>query len=284
MTEDFFGGFFGFWMVFPLAFLAIVALAIVAVATGRAEPDPEGRRTYGFYLAVVGVVAILIALFAATDATGSVISALVEEDESFDVPASEFPDGEEFFEGDIPPQDFPYEDGGFDPDDERYANAVHSGLIALAALAVYWFHRRRIDDVHAASQGRGGPAWRVSYGYLLALAFLGVIVVLVAASDALYGVFRAVAPGVTGFDGDDSVERRAGLSQLFRMGILATAGAFVFQIHWQRSQAIATPVPPQPPAVPQPPAPPSPPPLPPEPPTPPGAPAGESPGPASPPS
>lgn len=254
--DEFFGGFFGLALVFPLAFLAIIALAVVAVATGRAEPDPEGRRAYGFYLAAVGVVAVLVALFAVTDSAGSVISALVEEDESFGEPAFEeapFFEGEGFsdegFES-VPPD---FGGGEVDPDDERYANAVRSGLVAVAALAVYWFHRRRIDDVDEESKGREGPGWRVHYGYLLALAFLGVIVLLVAASDAAYGVFRAVAPGITGFGGDDDVERKAGLSQLLRSGILAAAGAFVFQHHWRRSQAIATPLPPEPPAAPTPP-------------------------------
>lgn len=265
--DDLFGGFFGFWMVFPLAFLAVVALAVVAVATGRAEPDPEGRRAYGFYLAVVGIVAILVALFSAADAAGSVISALVEKDESFDGPVPY--EGEQFPES----SEYDLEAGydvieeateGFNPDDERYANAVHSGLIALAALAVYWFHRRRIDEVHEASRGKTGPVWRIHHGFLLALAFLGVIVVLVAAGEALYGAFRAAAPGVTGFGGDDSFERRLGLSQLLHMGILAGAGAFVFQYHWHRSQEIATPPAPQPPPVPPMPAPP---PVPPAPPT-----------------
>ena len=232
--------FFGFGIVFPLAFLAIIALAIVAVATGRAEPDPDGRRAYGFYLSVVGVVTVLLILFAATDAVGNVVAALVEEDEVFeDVPYDEgFYEGDEF----VPvPDEFPADD--YDPDDDRYSNAVRSGLLALSAFAVYWFHRRRIGAVEEESRGRDRPAWRVHYGYLLAVAFLGVVTLLAAASDALFGVFRAIAPGITGFGGDHSVERRSGLTELLRSGVLAAAAAFVFQHHWRRSQTIATPEP-----------------------------------------
>lgn len=258
--DDLFASFFGFALVLPLAFLALVALAIVAVATGHAEPDPEGRRAYGLYLAAVGFVAVLTVLFAATAAVGSVIDALVEEDEYAGV--EEFSEEDFFFDEGV--------DSGFalesDADDQAYADAVRGGLIALAGLAVYVLHRRRIDAVEEESMGREGPAWRVHHGYLLALAFLGVIVALVSASDALYGVFRSVAPGITGSLGDDSAERRAGLAQLLRSGVLATAGVFVFQFHWRRSQRIATPPPPTPAVVP---------------PTPPG---GEDPEPASPPS
>lgn len=264
-TEDFFGGFFGIGIVFPLAFLAIVALAIVAVATGRSEPDPDGRRAYGLYLSVVGVLAILIALFAATDAAGNVISALVEEDEDN---ASPVPVQEPFLD-----EEFGFEGGpfagdsnasGFDPDDERYAGAVRSGLLAAVAVGVYWLHRRRIQDIEEEASGRAGPAWRVHYGYLLAVALLGVVVVLVATADALYGVFRSVAPGITGF-GDDRFERRQGLTQLLRSGVLALAAAGVYRAHWERSLGVATPAPPSPVG-------------------PPASPPGEGPEPASPPS
>lgn len=240
--EDVFGGFFGIGIVFPLAFLAIVALAIVAVATGRAEPDPDGRRAYGFYLATIGVVAILVALFAVTDAAGNVIAALVEEDETFDTGFvdDEFFEETEFFEGEFTPPELIDE---YDADDERYANAVRSGLLALAALTVYWFHRGRLGDVEEESKGRRGPAWRVHYGYLLAVSLAGVLVLLVAASDAFYGLFRAIAPGVTGFGLDDDVERRAGLTQLLRSGVLAAAAAAVLRVHWGRSPGHRHPAP-----------------------------------------
>lgn len=251
-----FGGDFfsviGLGIVAVLAFLAVIALAIVAVATGRSDPDPDGRRAYAFYLAVVGVITILVTLFAVNDAAGNIITSVVEED------AEEFHDqfgGEFGFEEGDPfaeeGSEFSFEsDDEFsipDPDDERYTNAVRSGLAAAVAFAIYWFHRRRFSDLHLESVGKSGAAWRVHYGYLLAVAFVGIAVVLVSVSDGLYGVVRAILPDFTGFDGDDSIERRAGLAQLLRGAVLAGTAGFVFLNHWRRSQAIATPPPPEPP-------------------------------------
>ncbi|HLF99533.1 MAG TPA: hypothetical protein VI916_03610 [Acidimicrobiia bacterium] len=245
-----FGGDFfsviGLGIVAVLAFLAVIALAIVAVATGRSDPDPEGRRAYAFYLAVVGVITILVTLFAFNDAAGNVITSIVEEDaeafhDEFGFEDESFSEESEFsFETES-------EFSAPDPDDQRYTNAVRSGLAAAVAFGIYWFHRRRFSDLHLESVGKSGGAWRVHYGYLLAVAFVGIAVVLVSVSDGLYGVVRALLPDFTGFDGDDSVERRAGLAQLLRGAVLAGTAALVFLNHWRRSQAIATPPPPEPP-------------------------------------
>ena len=247
------GVLFGLSLLLPVALLGIVVLGIVAVAGGR-EPDPTGQRQRTVYLGAVCFVALITLLFAAFGAASSVIGLLGDGDEVHTVGARGtgfLSDDEDttFGGGDDEGSGFSFGEDDDNPiiveDDGNRTEEAVSGMvaaltIALAAGAVYVFHRRLLDKQVAAPGFEGGPAQRAVNGYLYAVSFVGALVALGAAAAALYGVYRLALPDFSAPDGHD--ERMAGVRQLLSSAFLALAAAAMFQRHFNQAEAWTTPV------------------------------------------
>ncbi|HVM41330.1 MAG TPA: hypothetical protein VM618_11205 [Acidimicrobiia bacterium] len=226
-----FSGFFGLAIVLGVGILGVIVLAIVAIVSGRGEPDPDARRTPALYATVLAFLSLFTLLIAGVATAQSLLEAAIVEDPagSFEAfPEPIFPDGDGF-EFDEPPS---FDDiDTADADDARYASAVQSGLIALAAGAVFLFHRRLFDG--RAPGAMKDAAWRVFQAYGYAVCFVAVLIVLFGAAGSLYGLFRIIAPGVTAGFLEASVERREGLVTFLSAGLLALGAAAIFRANWE---------------------------------------------------
>src|SRR5207302_6090495 len=114
---------------------------IVAVVTARRDPDPMGTRPYTVYLSLVLFVATFTALFASTAMVSSIVR----------IPLKEYASG---FTGYAPlGRTGPLYAGpisgrlGSQLDRQHAAAAVQAALVVAAALAVLWFHVRRLREL-----------------------------------------------------------------------------------------------------------------------------------------
>ena len=184
-------------------------LGLLVVFALRAEPDEADGRASALYLAMATFVALFTALAAVVTLSTSVVD-LVAGDDAVEGGWSAFPtqDDEGF------PMDESFEGGGRvsgsvdffgggdqlggrDADDRAIDGIVASLIVLLVSGAVLWFHQPRLERVGAAHLA-GTAAWRMRRAYRLTACFFSVLIVLVSASLALYGVWSVAAPGVSG--------------------------------------------------------------------------------------
>jgi len=211
----------------------LVAVILVLVA-GRKDADPANTRTQARYLAAIGLVSLFVTLFAAYGTVRALTDLIVDKDgveESVDLPESL----EDVFE------DLPNGGGVFDlpgasadeltDDDAAYRLAVQAVLLAVAAGLVFAFHDARAHRLVHGDDLDDSATGRVARAYLYGIAFIAALVVLVALAKAGYGVFRVIAPGVTG-SGSEDVERQRGIAELLSFAFLAAGGAFIFFRAW----------------------------------------------------
>jgi hypothetical protein len=230
----------------PAVLVGLIVLGILALAGGRGEPDPTGRRTYALYLVAASFVALFVTLFAATAMVSSIVRIALPDRENQDCVE---------FEGGIScGGTFGPVPGGvdgasqsyaplrrFDPDRGHTRDAVQSGLVAVAAALVLWFHARRALALVHEPDFASSPALRTYRAYLYSVCFVAILVVLFASVAAVYGLIRIVAPGTTGPGfGGSSAERDQGIAQLVTGGLLAAAAYAVFAFHWRRADDLRT--------------------------------------------
>jgi hypothetical protein len=211
----------------------LVAVILVLVA-GRKDDDPTHTRTQARYLAAIGLVSLFVTLFAAFGTVRALTDLIVDKgrvEQSADLPESL----EDIFE------DLPSGGGVFDlpgasadelPDDDAdYRLAVQALLLAVAAGLVFAFHDQRAHKLLPSERIDDSASGRVARAYLYGIAFVAALVVIVALAKAGYGVFRVVAPGVTG-SGSEDVERQRGIAELLSYVFLATGGVVIFFRAW----------------------------------------------------
>ena len=258
---EFFGPFVALSLGLPLAFLGVVVLAVVAIVSGRRdEPDPEGQRAHTLYVSAVSLIALFALVFSGYAALNAVLTAVIEDDGTTGVFEGRSDSSEDFFSEEFFDEDGPFAgDGPFgeegevlEPifpgdedvltvegnDDAEWRTAVQAGIVALVAAGIYLFHRRRLDAIQRASEGREGGGWRVFQGFLYAVCFVAMLTALVAAGIAGNGLFRILAPGVTDGFARARDERMAGLVQLLATGALAAASVLLFRWHWNAAATL----------------------------------------------
>jgi len=199
----------GLAAVIPLVILALIVFAIVALVTGRRDPDPSGSRPYTIYLVLIIFFAMFTALFALTAAASNIAK----------IPQSHVANR-------------------YDPAKQATAAAIEAALVALVAIGVLWWHVGRLrelvqDPVFDISAGR-----RTYQVYLHAVSFTAAVTFIFAAAAALYAIFRIAAPGVTAQLTPSDVERDAGVVQLVAGGFLALGAFVIFRYHWRRTQTL----------------------------------------------
>jgi len=248
----------------PLGFFGLLILLVVAA---RGETDPGGRRPYAAYLFLVcfvGVFVLLSSTFALANAGVRVVTNTDAHNGSH----------VEFGLGGSQRQTFtacgraiPVPLSGSDslssgsgitspcpgPDqnptvvrergrhDAAARTAAQAGLVALVAALLLAFHLRRVPQLVNEPGFAGSGAERMYRTYLYAVCFVAVLILVGAAVSAVYGVFRALGPGV--FAPSTLHARKVGVAELLSGAILAGLAAIVFVTHWQRA-APFRPVPP----------------------------------------
>lgn len=219
-------------LLFIFGIPLLVAIILVLVA-GRSDADLARTRTQTRYLAAICLVSLFVALFAAFGTVRALTDLIVDKEASSqaaNVPEQledifdSLPNGQQIF--DLP--------GGGDDlanDDADYRLAVQAFLLFLAAGIVFAFHDQRAHRLVPGASIDDSATGKVARAYLYGVAFIASLVVLVALAKAGYGLFRVLAPSVTG-GGSDDVERQRGISELLSYAFLAGGGALIFFRAW----------------------------------------------------
>lgn len=210
----------------PLVIVGMVVLAILALA-GRSEPDARGERAYVLYLSLVSFVALFTLVFAVVNLASTAGEALLVEGE--DSEACIDPYSPECFESSQ------FGGPGFESDVEgelHVRDLLDSLGIAIAAGAVWLFHRKRSSDLVAEPGFAASAGARTYTAYLYAVAFTAMAIFIGAAAMAVPALVSSVAPGLTALD-STGAEREAALTDLVPALVAAGAAVFVYLGHWR---------------------------------------------------
>jgi hypothetical protein len=210
----------------------LVAVILVLVAARR-DDDAAHTRTQARYLGAVVIVSLFVALFAMFGVVRGLTDLIVDKHDTGS--ASSVPKEIQDALDSIPGLNLPGLGSGsadLADDDADYRLAVQSGLLAVAAGAVFAFHDRRARRLVPPGRVDDSATGRVARACVYGVCFIAAIVVLVAAAKAGYGVFRVIAPDVTGHGADDP-ERQRGISDLLSYAALAAGAGFVFHRAWR---------------------------------------------------
>ncbi len=244
-----------------------VLMAIVAVITGRGLPDHASTRPRAIYLSVAMLPVLVIGVIAAAKFLEALVllilgpESVVEELGGLGgltglggMGAGDAGGGTGL--GGL---------GGLlaglgdtlahDPTDAAIRTLVASGITAIVAFAVYRLHdgwRRQVVDTAGF---RDAPANRTFQAFAYTVVLIFVVLLVVSAVEAGYGVFRVVAPETSAvFSLSESAERERGIADVVSGLALAAASWWVLQTHWKLAGTLRGDAPQQESAVPQPPA------------------------------
>ena len=236
--------FFAIIGLIPLVLLGLVVLGVLALA-GRGESDATGGRTYALYLFAVTFISLFIMLFALIGVVQAVVR-IPLSDVGGEVPVTIGSSGagygsvggSEELTTPVPGSETQSDVAqlqSFDPDRELWRMAVQAALIALAAGIVLRFHAAWARELLTEPGVEDSPAWRTYQAYVHAVCFVSVLIALVAGAAGAYGLFRLIAPGITGQFSSPTAERQGGIAQLVTGGLSVLASYAVFAYHWRRS-------------------------------------------------
>ncbi|HEY8217105.1 MAG TPA: hypothetical protein VIH82_08220 [Acidimicrobiia bacterium] len=209
----------------------LVVAVILVLAAARRDDDAAHTRTEARYLGAIVLVSLFVTLFATFGVARGLTDLIVDKHGARSGIPKEVQDAIDSVPGlgSIP---------GFGSsaelrdDDADYRLAVQSALLAVAAGAVFVFHDRRARRLVPPGQIDDSATGRVARACVYGVCFIAAIVVLVAAAKAGYGLFRVIAPGVTGH-GRDAPQRQLGIAELLSYAFLAGGAAFVFHRAWR---------------------------------------------------
>ena len=230
-----------------MAVLAGGVVLVLVAAFGRAEADSEGRRGEGVYLGAVAFVSVYLVLFASFGVVASLASLLGHQSNSISASSSSssasalssssalgtstpltslatLASGQLVFNQPSSQNGIFVAVGSPSRRDEATTGALASGFVGLAGLGVLAYHRRRLRDA-LAERGSGALA-RVMTTYRRLVSFVSVFVAALAAAVALFGVYRLIAPGMSGSSG-----RSGGAEELVDAGYLALASGWLVKLH-----------------------------------------------------
>jgi hypothetical protein len=187
----------------------VVSIILILVA-GRRDVAGAERRTEARYLGALGYVVLFVALIASYTVVHALMQLVV--------------------------------DRPFDSDNAHYRTATQAGLIAVVAIGIFLFLFRYRQRLVAEGVYEATAPSSVARAYTYAVCFTAMIIVLVSAPAAVYGVFRVIGPGVYG-SGTSKIVRRTGFSELVSFGYLAVGSLLIFRAAWaRRTPASVTPV------------------------------------------
>lgn len=211
--------------IFGVPLIVVVILVLVA---GRGDDDGAHTRTQARYLGAICLVSLFVALFAAFGTVRGLTDLIV--DKAGSQSSGGLPRG---ILDSLPGLGhLPGSGSVLSSDDADYRLAVGSALFAAAAAGVFFFHDRRARRLVPPGQIEQSATGRVARAAVYGACFVAALVVLVALAKAGYGLFRVVAPDVTG-RGPDHAQRQLGISELISYSLLAAGGALVFHRAWR---------------------------------------------------
>ena len=161
----------------------IIAIALIALLSGKAEPDPAHERPRALYLTAISYVAVLIAL----SASFFIVQGLVGftgagSSQSVSISGGGFEGG--------------FQDYRVDRNHDGDVAAIAGGLIAGAlAVGLLAFHLPKLRAYEATPSG---PGARVYARYLYLVCFAAALVGVSVVGAALYQLLAALAPDTLG--------------------------------------------------------------------------------------
>jgi hypothetical protein len=222
-----------------VAGIALIVAVILVLVAGRRDDDPAQTRTQARYLGSIMLVSLFVALFAFFGVARALTDLIVDKGDA----VTSASDGTANFPKELRdileqlPQSGSSQGGVASgdaigrSDDGDYRAAMQAGLLGVAALAVFVFHDRRGRRLVPADRFAEGGTARVARAALYGACFVAAVIALLAAAKGVYGIFRVIAPGITG-NGSDDVERQRGIAQLISFGLLSGASVFIFLRAW----------------------------------------------------
>ena len=212
----------------------VLVAAILVLVAGRRDDDSEHTRTQARYLGAIVIVSLFVTLFATFGVVRGLTDLIVDKQHSSS--AAAVPKQIRDILGQIPGLgNLPGLGSGTDKladDDADYRLAAQSAFLAVAAGAVFAFHDRRARRLVPPRGIDDSATGRVARACVYGLCFVAAIVVLVSLAKAGYGLFRVIAPSVTG-TGREDPERQRGISELLSYALLAGGAAFIFHRAWR---------------------------------------------------
>lgn len=201
--------FIGF--LFPLLFIALIVLVIAAVAGGRGEADPSGRRPYAIYLSLVTFVGLMTTIGAVFATVKSIADSLLVSGSGPECP----PD---FVECGL---------GGGGGGGRDILTAL---LVLAASAALTYLHGKKLLELRRVEPGSSSQAARVLQVFAYSVCFMTVFIVLASAVAAATALIDAVDPqeGFGGFGGG----RDQALSTLFTAIVTGALTGLLFRYTW----------------------------------------------------
>jgi hypothetical protein len=221
-----------------LVLVPLVVVVILILVAGRKDDDTEGTRTQARYVGAIAVVALFVALFAFFGTIHALTDLIVDKGTAH-ASAGGLPPGLKNILDQIPgaknllPKGVGGGGGGGGAasDDADWRRAAQTLLLGLAAAAVYVFHLRRARKLAPTDGFPQGGTGRVARAALYGACFIAAVVVILAATKGLYGVFKVVDPSTFGVGNDDTIRQR-GISEIISFGFLGITSAFIFLRSW----------------------------------------------------
>src|SRR5579872_2927509 len=187
-----------------LSVVAVVGVFVILVVANRGDPDPTGRRPMSVYLFSVSFFTV----FAALLGTFAVVQSVVQLIGTNAIASS----------------------GALHPLGDAVTRAATlAGIVTAVALVVLVPHLRRGMAMAGRADPRLGPLGRVAQSYVAAVAFVAIVIAIVASVFAFYEVARIVAPGVFQVSGTRTQTLRPLLSSAY----LALASLLVLVLHFR---------------------------------------------------
>jgi hypothetical protein len=123
--------------------------------------------------------------------------------------------------------------------------AVIGALTFLAAGFLYWLHLGWRRALMAEDGFAGSVASRTFQAFAYTTTFVFVVVFLLGAVHAGYGLFRVIAPGFTvGLVTTETADRERGVAEFIAGGGLAIVGYWLATMHWALATRLRNPEPP----------------------------------------
>ena len=229
-----------------LFFGAAVLMAIVATITGRHLADEGASRPRAIYLSVAMLPVLLVTVVAGAVFLDAIIQLILgPEQPTLDAVnglIGSLGGGDLGGLGDAI-QGLPGGLGGLieragegfgaERTDLLARQAVVTGIALVVGAFLYWLHLGWRRQLMEESGFHASPASRTFQAYAYTTTFVFVVVFLLAAGHAGYGLFRVIAPGMTaGLGSTETADRERGVAEFIAGGGLAIAAYWLATMHW----------------------------------------------------
>ena len=221
--------FIGF--LFPLLFIALIVLVVAAVAGGRGEADPSGRRPYAIYLSLVTFVGLMTTIGGAFATVKAIADSLLVGGSSPECPPN-------------------FVDCGLGGGGSGLRDIMTALLVLAASAALTFLHGQKLLELRRVEPGSSSQAARVLQVFAYSVCFMTVFIVLASAVAAATALIDAIDPqeGFGGFGGGSD----QALSTLLTTVIIGALAGLLFRYAWTTFDLglkSTTPTAPPPPSI-----------------------------------